>query len=523
MTLVLLISVLVAGDPAGADNWTSFRNGGKSRSHAENLPLQWSPNQGIAWQRELVGYGQSAPVVWKDTVFVTSVVGPMKEKCVVAALDARSGNVAWEKEFEACAVKASNFMASRAAPTPAVDEQGVYAFFEGGNLVALSHDGKVRWERSLTNDYGPFENGHGLGSSLAQTAGVLFVLVDHKGPSYLLAVDKATGETKWKADREPRYSWTSPIVVPWKGKEQVVVSSNGFVDGYDGATGGLLWTVEGVAGNTIPSPAAAQGRIFIGAAKSERGPTAAGVTSCCLQLPNGADESECKVLWRAKKASNSYASPVPAGDFVYSVNKVGVVYCLDTATGAERYAERIDGPCWATPIVVADRAYFFGKNGVTSVLKVGPEFSRVATNALWNAKEPPKPETYTEHRQAQPEGKRTDSADRLAEADKDGDGKLTKDELPESMQGFFSRLDANSDGVLDQEELAAMRERSSRDGRGGEGRGSMGSGGRGGMGGSWGDPTVYGVAAAGGAFFIRTGTRLYCVRQPAAVAAKPAE
>ena len=120
----------------------------------------------------------------------------------------------------------------------------------------------------------------------------------------------------------------------------------------------------------------------------------------------------------------------------------------------------------------------------------------------------------------QPERERSSFVDRLAKADKDGDGKLTKDELPESMQGSFSRLDANSDGSIDQEGLAAMRDRSKRGGRGGEGRGPTGVGS---MGGSWGDPTVYGAAAAGGAFFIRTGTRLYCLRQTAAVAAKPAE
>lgn len=43
----------------------------------------------------------------------------------------------------------------------------------------------------------------------------------------------------------------------------------------------------------------------------------------------------------------------------------------------------------------------------------------------------------------------------FARLDKDGDGKLSKDEAPERMQENFDRLDRNSDGFVDREELAS--------------------------------------------------------------------
>jgi outer membrane protein assembly factor BamB len=70
-------------------------------------------------------------------------------------------------------------------------------------------------------------------------------------------------------------------------------------------------------------------------------------------------------------------------DHAYFVNQVGVVCCLDLKTGEERYAERTAGPCWASPLGAGERVYFFGKDGVTTVLKAGPNFEVLATNRLW--------------------------------------------------------------------------------------------------------------------------------------------
>ena len=37
--------------------------------------------------------------------------------------------------------------------------------------------------------------------------------------------------------------------------------------------------------------------------------------------------------------------------------------------------------------------------------------------------------------------------------DKNGDGKLTRDEVPERMQGLFDRADIDKDGVLTADEI----------------------------------------------------------------------
>jgi len=63
------------------------------------------------------------------------------------------------------------------------------------------------------------------------------------------------------------------------------------------------------------------------------------------------------------------------------------------------------------------------------------------------------------------------------EHDKNGDGQLTRDELPEFMQRMFDRVDSNGDDAIDKNELEEMAARFSQGGpgskRGGRPRGDQ--------------------------------------------------
>ncbi len=145
----------------------------------------------------------------------------MKDECLVSCLELATGKSLWTYRQPASAKAASNYMASRAAPTPMVDRNGVFAFFESGDLVAVDHSGKLVWNRSLSSEYGAFDNNHGLGSSPTQTDSLVILNVEHKGPSYLIAIDKSNGKTVWKTDRKSSSSWSSPIVLSAETNKQL--------------------------------------------------------------------------------------------------------------------------------------------------------------------------------------------------------------------------------------------------------------------------------------------------------------
>lgn len=367
-----------------SNRWPGFRGDGTNTINATELPIKWSSDK-ITWETKLSGYGQSSPVVWGNRVFLTATEGPNKEKCVIAAYDVSTGKSLWAKQVKATQTAKVSMMVSRAAPTPCVDTQGLYVFFESGELLKFSHEGEVQWQRSLTKEYGNFKVGHGIGSSLTQTKDAVIVLIDHEGPSYLLAVNKKTGKNLWKTERKSRISWTSPVIASRNGKSEVIVSSNGSVDSYDAETGKSLWSIEDVSGNTVASATVHGDLIVLGASPSRTNPNSgsAARSNCCLRLIEKEGKRSVEVLWRAKKATSSFATPLIHGQCVYFVNKVGALYCLDLKTGKQNYVQRLSGSCWASPLGVGERIYFFGKDGVSTVVQAGPEYKQIAKNELW--------------------------------------------------------------------------------------------------------------------------------------------
>ncbi|MEQ1829246.1 MAG: PQQ-binding-like beta-propeller repeat protein [Pirellula sp.] len=382
MTIWIILLAAIAGDV-----WPGFLGAGATKPTESNVALHWSPKQGVLWQTPIDGHGQSSPVIWNDIVFVSSVDGPLKEQCIVLAYSLADGKLLWKHTIKSSDPVENSLYVSRAAPTPVVDANRVVVFFESGDIVALDHSGKEQWQRSISRDYGKFQNKFGLSGSLAQTDESVIVLVDDEGPSYLIAIDKASGSTRWKQERTARRSWSSPSLIQIDSTSHVVVSSNGSVDGYDPKTGASVWTFTDVGGNTGASPIdIGQGRFFVAASAGREGENSemAKRSNMLMQVRREGTQWSATPLWRTEEASPSWASPIAHNGSAYWINNVGVVYCLDLESGKLHYKQRTKQSCWATPVGVGDRVYFFGKSGMTTVLAAGNEFKVLAENELWD-------------------------------------------------------------------------------------------------------------------------------------------
>jgi outer membrane protein assembly factor BamB len=256
-----------AEDQVAVSSWPGFRGAGDSHSHAARLPISWEMRgrRNGSWTIRLPGYGQSSPVVWGNRAFITAVSGDQKEHLHLLAIQLADGTVAWKQDFSGTQRIPDGDAVSRGAPTPVVDGQRIYAVFESGDIVAVSLDGEVQWQRSFVKDYGEIKGPHGYSSSPVLAEGLVILQVAHSGPSYMLALDQATGETRWKVEHPSQTGWSSPVVYQHDGVTAVVASTAGSVRAFDVRNGEELWFVTNVQGNSTASPTVIGDRILIAA------------------------------------------------------------------------------------------------------------------------------------------------------------------------------------------------------------------------------------------------------------------
>lgn len=390
--MIQAIALALCLTAADGDRWPGFLGDGASQVDPASIPLEWSTEKNLAWTATVKGYGQSSPVIWGKQVIVTSVEGAMKENLHVTSFDLATGEQVWERVTKSNYLEKNSVYVSRAAPTPLVDETHVFAYFESGDVLALTHAGKPVWKKSLTAKYGAPQNRFGVSGSPVQVDDRIIVLVDDPGAAYLVALDKKSGDVLWKKDRTSRTSWSSPGVIRVDGQAQVVCSSAGSVDGYDPKTGEQLWSFADVGGNTATSPIdLGGGRFLVAASPGRQGDNAALAkkSNGLMVVRRDGEKWKADFAWQNEQATPSWASPVAYQGNAYWINRVGAVFCLDMKSGKEIYTKRLKQSCWATPVGLGDHLYIFGKDGTTTVVRAGDKFEVVAENSLWSAEKPP--------------------------------------------------------------------------------------------------------------------------------------
>ncbi|MEM6797061.1 MAG: PQQ-binding-like beta-propeller repeat protein [Acidobacteriota bacterium] len=362
-------AIEAAGPQPGAEarlvvdrgTWSGFRGAdGGGHSTAEDLPTSWSAESGVAWRAAIPGYGQSVPVVWGSQVFITSVEGPKKETILLSSYDLESGEVLWRRRFDASLHIENSDMYSRGAPTPVVDAERLYVFWESGDLMAFDHQGETLWKQSLADEYGAFVGNHGIGSSPVLIDDAVWIQVTHQGPSYYAAYDRADGSLRYKVDRDPGTAWTTPLVVGSGADQQVVISASGRVEAVSASTGEQLWQYSGLERNNVPSAVLLEdGRVLVSSSSPSHN----------ILLKAGEGELDASsVLWTAEGVTSGFGSPIVHGECALIANRKGVVSCVSLESGERLWQHRLPGAVWASPFAVGDRIYYFTEKGEAVVL-----------------------------------------------------------------------------------------------------------------------------------------------------------
>lgn len=360
----------------GARHWPRWRGpGGQGVVPDGAYPERWSPTENVLWKVPVPGRGNSSPVIWGKRLFLTTSYEEGKRRSILC-YDIETGDKLWEAFVPDAVGEAVQPKNGWASGTPTTDGERVYAYFGSSGLFCVDVAGKPVWRHPLK----AMKIFHGPSCSPLLYKDKIIIFQDHQSPhgSFVLAVDKLTGNEVWKTPRKEKVGWGSPIAITVDGQDQIIVSSEYRVYAYDPKDGKEIWSCGGNLVEVTPTPVVGFDHLYCCSGRA--GPTLA-------VRPGKGDITKTNVTWKTIKGSPFIPSPLLYGDYLYMVNDVAsVVTCFEAKKGTLLWQERCGEPVKhgfsASPIGVNGKVFFTNDDGETYVLKAGPKFEVLGVNRL---------------------------------------------------------------------------------------------------------------------------------------------
>jgi len=396
-------------------NWRGPEHNGSSP--AVGLPKTFDRETNVRWRAAMPGPGASTPVVVGDNVFLTSVDEP-RHQLVALCLDRATGEVRWARDASSGygAVDGEAPIGGRratyASPSAVTDGEHVVFFFGNGDLVGYTVAGEEAWRTNLQETYGAFAFNWTFSASPTLLDGTLYLPVLQRDvpigrgggggrgrrgggrggaapaeasatdpiESFILAMDPATGEVKWRhvrpspAQVESLESYTTIVPHTVGGATQLLLAGGDVLTGHDPATGKELWRWgtwnEGHRERfwrLVPSVVCGEGLALVCAPK--RAPVYAIALGGEGVLPEDA------LVWQSSGRPNPVSSDVPTpayhdghfyvlSDVQHAISKVAAKdgEVLWTTDLSRDYLWR------ASPTVADGRVWFMNHNGQAVVV-----------------------------------------------------------------------------------------------------------------------------------------------------------
>ena len=368
---------LALGAALAAQEWPQFRGPtGQGLSDDVDVPIEWGATHHVAWKQPVPGRGWSSPVVGGERVWLTSSVTQGNAASLrLIALDFATGSEVVNVEIARLYRDdfSTNPKNSEATPTPIVAGDRVFVHFGATATAAVSTTGRILWKTQL-----PHVNQHGQGSSPALAGGLLIVNCDGFDDAFVVALDTATGRTRWRRPRRTPFSqaYSTPLEIQIGGASQVVSVGASYTTSLDPATGREIWRVFYRDGfSNVPRPVFAHGLVFITTGFQQP-------SLLAVRADGSGDVTKTHVVWSTSRAVPLTPSPIVVGDLLFMVNDTGIASALDARSGESRWVQRLDGNYSASPVAAGGRIYFVNEDGLTTVIAAAPAFRVLARNAI---------------------------------------------------------------------------------------------------------------------------------------------
>ena len=410
MRKIFALGLLTVTTTLAQNNWPQFR-GEQSLGVGsnKNLPVSWDTNRNVAWKVTVPGLGWSSPVVWGDKIFVTSAIKdgeveppkkglyfggerptPSKDThhWMVYCFDWKTGGEIWEKQVHEGSPSTSVHLKNTyASETPLTDGDRVYAYFGNLGLFCLAMDGKEVWSQK----WGHFKTRYGWGTAASPVLHKdrLFIVNDNEEKSFLVALNKKTGQQLWRIERDEKSNWATPYVWENEKRTELIVPGRNRVRSYD-LDGKLVWELGGMSSIVIPTPFSISGLLYVcsGYVMDKNRPVFAIRPGASGDIsPKGDETSNPYIVWFEKAASPYNPSPLVYGDYFYVLFDSGFLNCRDAKTGKQIYDKQRINPdgntaFTASPWAYDNKIFCLSEDGDTFVFQTGSEYKLIGKNSL---------------------------------------------------------------------------------------------------------------------------------------------
>ncbi|MBI3463087.1 MAG: PQQ-binding-like beta-propeller repeat protein [Planctomycetes bacterium] len=336
-------------------------------------PIQhivWAEN--IAWKTPIPGLGWSSPAIQGDQIWLTTALDDGHSLRAICLN--RGGQIVHDVEvFQKDDPGPIHTKNSHASPTPLIEGDRVYVHFGAHGTACLTTDGQIVWKtEELKHDHR-----HGPAGSPVVHGELLILNCDGTDVQFVVALDKRTGEVRWRSDREGAMAYSTPLLIDVGGRKQLISVGGEQVIAYDPASGSEIWRSRYPTGySNVPRPVYGHGLVFV----------CSGYNTPQLYAirPQGArgDVTQTHVAWKLERGAPHNPSPLLVGNELYIVSDRGIATCLDAKAGTVHWQERLGGNFSASPLFADGRIYLLNEEGLTTVVAPGTTFKQLAANQI---------------------------------------------------------------------------------------------------------------------------------------------
>ena len=340
--------------------WPDFR--GPNRDGRSDAPIRiaW-PKSGLPrlWKQP-IGLGYASFVVASGRAFT---IEQRRRQEVVAAYDVETGRELWTNGWDGEFVETMGGEGPRATPT--YHEGRIYALGALGELRCLdAANGAVIWRKNILTENGAENLDWGMAASPLIVDTTVVVLPGGPRGQSIVAYDRRSGETVWKA-LDDRQAYTSPMLVTLAGVRQILVVSASRVMGVTTDQGRLLWEYPWTTsmGINVAQPIVLDGdRVFISAGYDHG--------AAAFQVSRAGDAFSATTIWEGRTMKNKFTSSLLHDGYLYGMDEA-IMACVEAATGQLKWKGGRYG--YGQVMLAGDHLVVLTEDGDVVLVKATPE------------------------------------------------------------------------------------------------------------------------------------------------------